>query len=111
MGARAQVIIDTASARESWLHLRVSPYTRPMTLEARMNGRVLATAWLSARTPQDLDLGPVWLEAGTGNSLDLTSEEGCVVPDDLDPHYYGPNLDGIGYRCVSFKVEKIEVRD
>ena len=83
MGTRAQLMIDSPVASQSRLHIRASGYIAPMTLAVRFNGRLLKTAWLPADTPQDLDLGPIWLEPGAGgNELSLHSRQGCVIPDD-----------------------------
>jgi hypothetical protein len=110
MGPRASVVVQAGAADEARLLVRASSYVRPMTLEVRFDGRTLRAAALSVGAPADLDLGPVRLQPGA-NVLDLRSLDGCVVPDDLDPRYYGPNLDGIGYRCVSFAVERIALNE
>jgi hypothetical protein len=106
MGPRASVVVRADAAGLARLAVRASSYARPMTLEVRFDGRTLVAAALPVGAPADLDLGPVRLLPGA-NVLELRSLDGCVVPDDLDPRYYGPNLDGIGYRCVSFAVERI----
>jgi hypothetical protein len=108
MGVQAEVLIESPAAGQARLQLRASSYVRPMTLEVRFNGRLLDTVRLPVGAPEGLDLGPVWLVPGT-NRLNLRSSQGCVIPNDLDPHYYGPNSDGIGYRCVSFAVERVEL--
>jgi hypothetical protein len=106
MGAAAAVEVQAADAGQARLLVRASSYVRPMTLEVRFNGRPVGAVALPVGAPRDLDLGPVPLRAGD-NEVELRSRQGCVEPDDLDPRYYGPNLDGIGYRCVSFAVERV----
>ena len=105
MGAAAAIEVQATAAGEPRLLVRASSYVRPMTLEVRFDGRPVGAVALPVGAPRDLDLGPVPLRAGA-NDVELRSRQGCVEPDDLDPHYYGPNLDGIGYRCVSFAVER-----
>ena len=81
MGTRAQLMIDSPVASQSRLRIRASGYIAPMTLEVRFNGRLLMTAWFPADTPQDLDLGPIWLEPGAGgNELNLHSRQGMRHP-------------------------------
>jgi hypothetical protein len=108
MGAAARVEVGAAAAGEGRLVLRASSHARPMTLEASFDGRPLGTLSLPVGAPRDVDLGPVRLRAGS-NEIDLRSRQGCVVPLDLDPRSYGPDVDGVGYRCVSFAVERVSV--
>jgi hypothetical protein len=105
MGSQARVTVATAGG-QAHLLIRASSYVRPMSLEVRFDGRQVAVAAIPVGAPLDLDVGPVQVRPGL-NDLDLRSRQGCVVPDDLDPRYYGPNLDGIGYRCISFAVERV----
>ena len=109
LGPQARLEVERAGAGEARLFLRASSYVRPMTLEVRFDGRMLGTVALPVDALTDLELGPLPLGPGP-HQLDLRSRQGCVVPDDLDPRYSGPNLDGVGYRCVSFAVERVEVR-
>jgi hypothetical protein len=108
MGPEARVVVDAPAAREARLRLRASSYIRPMTLEVRFDGRPLGAVRLPVGGPGDVDLGPVELRPGT-HTLLLRSTRGCVVPNDLDPTYYGPDRDGVGYRCISFAVERVSL--
>lgn len=110
MGAQAEVLIRSPQPALARLHIRASSFVRPMTLQVSFDGRPLYIVPLPVGSPQNLDLGPVAVHPGM-NRLDLRSTQGCLVPDDLNPRYYGPNLDGAGFRCVSFAVERIALND
>jgi hypothetical protein len=106
MGPAARVDVDAAAAAEGHLVIRASSFARPMTLAVSLDGRPLGAFALPVGVPTDVDLGQVALRAGP-NLLDLRSRQGCIVPLDLDPRSYAPDVTGVGYRCVSFAVERI----
>jgi hypothetical protein len=109
MGSAARLEVDAAAAGEGRLALRAWSFARPMTLAVTFDGRSLGSVALPAGAPRDVDLGPVRLRSGA-NALDLRSEQGCVVPLDLDPRSYAPDVSGVGYRCVSFAMDRVSLR-
>jgi hypothetical protein len=109
MGSAARLEVDAAAAGEGRLALRAWSFARPMTLAVTFDGRSLGSVALPAGAPRDVDLGPVRLRSGA-NALDLRSEQGCVVPLDLDPRSYAPDVSGVGYRCVSFAMDRVSLQ-
>jgi hypothetical protein len=108
MGPAARLEVAAATAGEGHLVLRAWSFARPMTLAVSFDGRSLGAVALPVGAPRDVDLGSVELRADA-NELDLRSEQGCVVPLDLDPRSYAPDSSGVGYRCVSFAIDRVSL--
>jgi len=96
----ARVTIVAPQAHDVTLSFFATPVIKPLTLEVRVNGRMVKTVALSAaQVTQGVSIDHVSLNAGA-NTVELHAVEGCVRPSDISS---SPDT-----RCFTVTVQEIK---
>jgi hypothetical protein len=98
----AQLLIEAGSAGPANLHLKLTPYIRPQTIEVRLNGQVAGRIegpkeWKAVEST----LSNLPFKAGQ-NLIELLSVQGCLIAADYIPN--SPD-----HRCISFAVQDVRI--
>jgi hypothetical protein len=96
-GSLAHLDVDALTTETAHLRVRAASVTRPLTMEVRLDGRLLATETLPVEQPTELDLGTIPLSAGH-HVLDLQTPARCTVPDPAN-----------STMCVTFAVQRVDL--
>jgi hypothetical protein len=96
-GSVAHIDVDALSQETAHLSVRAASVTRPLSMEVRLDGRVLATEALPVGQPTELDLGAIPLSTGH-HVLDFETPQKCIIAD--------PNT---STQCLTFAVQRVDL--
>jgi hypothetical protein len=89
--------IDALQPMTAHLRVRASSLVKPISLQVRLDGRLLTTESLAVEQPVDLNLDSVALSKGR-HVLELETPDGCVVSDPA-----------VSTLCLSFAVQRVDL--